>query len=103
MALEVFSKRKRRIGEWLIAEKIINQDQLDRALEVKQHSEKKLGEIIVDLGFCPEDFCCKILSRSFLLGRRPNNSLKNTVTRNEFTFLGRCPKNSAKKFHNQKG
>ena len=63
MALEVFSKRKRRIGEWLLAEKIINQDQLDRALEVKQHSEKKLGEIIVDLGFCPEDVLVDVLSR----------------------------------------
>ena len=63
MALEVFSKRKRRIGEWLLAEKIINQDQLDKALEVKQHSEKKLGEIIVDLGFCPEDVLVDVLSR----------------------------------------
>ena len=63
MALEVFSKRKRRIGEWLLAEKIINQDQLDKALEVNQHSEKKLGEIIVDLGFCPEDVLVDVLSR----------------------------------------
>ena len=63
MALEVFSKRKKRIGEWLIGEKVISQEQLDRALEVKQHSEKKLGEIIVDLGFCSEDVIVDVLSR----------------------------------------
>ena len=65
MALEVFTKRKRRIGEWLIAEKIISQDQLDRALEVKPHSEKKLGEIIVDLGFCTEEVMADVLARKF--------------------------------------
>ena len=65
MALEVFSKRKRRIGEWLVAEKIITQEQLDRALEVKPHSEKKLGEIIVDLGFCSEEVIVDVLARKF--------------------------------------
>ena len=63
MALEVFSKRKKRIGEWLTGEKVITQEQLDRALEVKQHSEKKLGEIIVDLGFCSEEVIVDVLSR----------------------------------------
>ena len=60
---EIFSKRKKRIGEWLISEKIISQEQLERALEVKQHNDKKLGEILVDLGFCSEDIIVDVLSR----------------------------------------
>ena len=63
MSLEVFSRRKKRIGEWLIGERVITQEQLDRALEVKQHNGKKLGEIIVDLGFCSEDVIVDVLSR----------------------------------------
>ena len=63
MSLEVLSKRKKRIGEWLIDERIISLDQLNRALEVKQHNGKKLGEIIVDLGFCSEDVIVDVLSR----------------------------------------
>ena len=63
MAIDVFSRKKKRIGEWLTSEKVISQEQLERALEVKQHSEKKLGEIIVDLGFCSEDIIVDVLSR----------------------------------------
>ena len=63
MSLEAFSRRKKRIGEWLIAERIISQEQLERALEVKQHNGKKLGETIVDLGFCSEDVIVDVLSR----------------------------------------
>ena len=63
MSMEVFSKRKKRIGEWLLREKVISQEQLDRALEVKEHNDKKLGEIIVDLGFCSEEVIVDVLSR----------------------------------------
>ena len=63
MAIDNFSRRKRRLGDWLLAEKIISQEQLERALEVKKHSEKKLGEIIIDLGFVPEDVMVDILAR----------------------------------------
>ena len=63
MSMEVFSKRKKRIGEWLISEKVISQEQLERALEVKEHNSKKLGEIIVDLGFCSEEVIVDVLSR----------------------------------------
>ena len=63
MSMEVFSKRKKRIGEWLISEKVISQEQLEKALEVKEHNNKKLGEIIVDLGFCSEEVIVDVLSR----------------------------------------
>ena len=45
MAVEGFARRKRRLGDWLISERAISPEQLEKALEVKKHSEKKLGEI----------------------------------------------------------
>ena len=63
MAVEGFARRKRRLGDWLISEKAISPEQLEKALEVKKHSEKKLGEIIIDLGFVAEEKMVDILSR----------------------------------------
>ncbi len=54
--------RKLRIGDMLVSEKLITQEQLDRALEVKNESDKKLGEIIVELGFASEENVVKSLS-----------------------------------------
>ena len=63
MAIEVFGKKKKRIGDMLVEEGIISREQLDRALETQAHSGKKLGEMIVDLGFCSEDVIVEVLSR----------------------------------------
>ncbi len=65
MAIDVFSKRKKRIGELLLMEKAITADQLERGLEVKKHSDKKLGEILVDLGFTTEEIVTDVLARKF--------------------------------------
>ena len=54
--------RKLRIGDLLVNEKLITNEQLDRALEVKKESDKKLGEIIVELGFASEESVVKALS-----------------------------------------
>ena len=43
MALDNFSRRKRRLGDYLLAERLITPEQLEKSLEVKKHSEKKLG------------------------------------------------------------
>ena len=63
MAIDVFSKRKKRIGELLMAEKAITAEQLERALEVKKHSDKKLGEILIDLGFTTEETVTDVLAK----------------------------------------
>lgn len=65
MALDMFSKRKRGLGETLVLERLITQEQLERAREAKEHSDKKLGEILVDLGFTTEEVVTDALSRQF--------------------------------------
>ena len=63
MAVEGFARRKRRLGDWLLSEKAISPEQLEKALEVKRHSEKKLGEVIIDLGFVSEEVMVDVLAR----------------------------------------
>ncbi|MGN1267791.1 MAG: GspE/PulE family protein [Dorea sp.] len=55
MALDVFSKRKRSFGETLVYDKLITQEQLERAREAKKHSDKKIGEILVSMGYISEE------------------------------------------------
>ncbi|MCQ2063191.1 MAG: Flp pilus assembly complex ATPase component TadA [Fibrobacter sp.] len=56
---------KRRIGEMLLEQGYISQEQLDLALENQKTSGKKLGRILVDLGYMPEERLVEILSRQF--------------------------------------
>ncbi|MFZ0427611.1 MAG: ATPase, T2SS/T4P/T4SS family, partial [Acidobacteriota bacterium] len=44
-----------RLGEVLIEEGLISQEQLDRCLAEQKRSEKKLGEILMEKGFVSED------------------------------------------------
>ena len=57
---------RKRIGEILVEHYIISKNQLDTALELQRHEEykgKKLGEILVDLGYADEEsiFSCYAL------------------------------------------
>ena len=40
-----------RIGERLIARRLISQEELDRGLEIQKERGEKLGKILLDLGF----------------------------------------------------
>ena len=40
-----------RLGELLIARQLINQEDLEKALEIQSERGEKLGKILVDLGF----------------------------------------------------
>ncbi|WP_298769979.1 ATPase, T2SS/T4P/T4SS family [uncultured Fibrobacter sp.] len=59
------SSTKMRIGEMLLAQGYINQEQLDKALETQKTSGKRLGRTLVDLGYMPEERLIEILSRQF--------------------------------------
>ena len=61
-------KKKIRLGELLISEGIITEEQLQKALEEQKKLKasgqyKKLGELLVDLGFVEEKTILQILSR----------------------------------------
>lgn len=53
-----------RIGERLVAEKMISEDQLNVALQEKKVSGKLLGEVLVDLGFITEEALTAFLAKS---------------------------------------
>ncbi len=50
--------RKRRIGELLVDNDIISEDQLETALDLQKRDGRKLGEILVDLGYANEESIC---------------------------------------------
>lgn len=52
--------KKRTLASQLIHDNLITQSQLDRAFEVKEHSEKSLGQIIIDLGYASEDTIAEV-------------------------------------------
>ncbi len=65
LGVQMQSATKMRIGEMLLAQGYINQEQLDKALENQKTTGKRLGRTLVDLGFMPEERLIEILSRQF--------------------------------------
>lgn len=55
--------RKKRIGDMLIDEHMITEEQLGQALPIAQESQKKIGEVLVELGFVTEEGIAHALSR----------------------------------------
>lgn len=56
-----------RIGEILVKQKIITEDQLKEALKIQATKKKLLGEILIDQGYLDEDTLGRILAKEFLL------------------------------------
>lgn len=65
LGVQMQSTTKMRIGEMLIAQGYITEDQLNKALETQKTTGKRLGRTLVDLGFMPEERLIEILSRQF--------------------------------------
>lgn len=53
-----------RIGDRLVSQGVINEDQLNVALQEKKVTGKLLGEVLVDLGFIDEETLTKFLAES---------------------------------------
>ena len=51
-----------KMGEWLVAQKWITKDQLTVALKEQARSLKRLGELLVDLGFLSDNQLLRVLS-----------------------------------------
>jgi len=54
-----------RIGEFLLKEKKITEEQLQHALEVKKKEPGKLGSILIRLGYTVEEDIAQVLSKQF--------------------------------------
>ena len=92
MAGEVY-RRKKRLGDMLIQEGVITQDQLEQALEVKKTSDKRLGEILCELNFTTEESITRALTRQ--LGVEMVNP---TVAKIPDEILGLVPANTLRKY-----
>ncbi len=66
--------KKSYIAELLLQNKLITQEQLDVAIEKQKNSDKKIGEILVELGFIKEDKLLELLSHQLNI---PYIDLKN--------------------------
>jgi MSHA biogenesis protein MshE len=54
---------KIRLGDTLIAQKTITQEQLKSALEQQKKSGRRLGRVLIDQGFATEEQICEAISR----------------------------------------
>lgn len=57
-----FRGQKKRIGDMLLSEHIITQEQLEQALPVARERKKKIGETLVEMGFTTEKAIAQALS-----------------------------------------
>src|SRR5512146_557562 len=54
-----------RLGDLLVKEKVISQEQLDQALKAQKNDGGRLGSILVKLGFLSEEDVTNFLSRQY--------------------------------------
>lgn len=57
------AREKKRLGDMLIAEHIISQEQLEAALKKASQEHKKIGEVLVEQGYATEEAIAKAVSR----------------------------------------
>lgn len=50
------------IGEILLEQKLVTQEQLEEALSLQSETGRRLGAILVDMGFVEEEAFCRLLS-----------------------------------------
>ncbi|MCD7835463.1 MAG: Flp pilus assembly complex ATPase component TadA [Lachnospiraceae bacterium] len=91
-----YSRRKLRLGELLVRGKAISQEQLDAALARQKGSGKKLGEFLIDDGILTEDNLAKALSeqlglemvdlQNMLIDKTAVNLIKSDVLKKNKVF-----------------
>ena len=78
-----FSRKKLRIGDVLIRHGVINEDQLNMALEAQKGTKMKLGEALIEIGAVSDDQIARALSEQLHLDII---DLNNVVLYIEVTF-----------------
>jgi type IV pilus assembly protein PilB len=59
------AKKRLKLGEILVQEGRLNEKQLEQALNVARSQGKRLGETVVELGFCKEIDCTRAIAQQF--------------------------------------
>jgi MSHA biogenesis protein MshE len=84
---------KIRLGDLLVGQKIVSQENLRLALEQQKRSGRKLGRVLVELGFVTEDQICEAIARQLNI---PFVNLKFFNTSQE--VVRRLPEAQARRF-----
>lgn len=85
---------KFRLGDLLIQQKLITQEQLNIALEQQKHAGLRLGRILVDNAFATEEHISETLAKQLNI---PYVNLKNFPIKHELVML--LPESQARQFH----
>jgi MSHA biogenesis protein MshE len=84
---------KIRLGDTLVAQKIITQAQLSAALEQQKKTGRRLGRVLIDQGFANEEQICEAISRQLNI---PYVNLKFYNFNND--LVRRLPETQARRF-----
>ena len=84
---------KIRLGDILVGQKIVSQDDLRLALEQQKRTGRKLGRVLVELGFVTEDQICEAIARQLNI---PFVNLKFFNT--SLDVVRRLPETQARRF-----
>ncbi|HEY3248925.1 MAG TPA: ATPase, T2SS/T4P/T4SS family [bacterium] len=57
-----FSRHRRKLGEMLLAESLITQDQLNRALEIQRATREPLGRVLLNMGVVDQEHVAQFIS-----------------------------------------
>ncbi|MGN0485219.1 MAG: GspE/PulE family protein [Lachnospiraceae bacterium] len=71
-------RKKKRLGDMLIAENLITEEQLSEALKLARKQQKKIGEVLVEQGYTTDENIVQALSRQ--LGLEVVNLREKTVS-----------------------
>ena len=104
-----FRREKKRIGDMLINENVITQEQLEKALPIAKEKHKKIGETLIELGFTNELEIAKALSQqlglelvnvsSINIPEEVQNLVSETVLRKHVMIPYAFDKNNANIVH----
>ena len=81
-----FRREKKRIGDILLEEQLITQQQLEEALATAKDEKKKIGEAVVELGYATEQSIAEALSSQ--LGFEYVNLTSVTIPENVLNLIG---------------
>ena len=84
---------KIRLGDTLVAQKIISQEQLQQALELQKKSGRRLGRVLIEQGHVNEEQICEAISRQLNI---PYVNLKFYNFNND--LVRRLPETQARRF-----
>ncbi len=84
---------KLRIGDVMVAQKLISQEQLATALDMQKRSGRRLGRILVENGFCTDEQIAEAVARQLGV---PYVNLKFYNVNNE--VVRRLPESQARRF-----